>query len=575
MSQHWTDSFKHSVLTCVNARLCHLRGMRALGQVLAFSISVMCQVACSSSSAIDEDRCVPRTYHACFCEDGRDGIRLCAPTGVGTGACDCDSEAAKELTGKTMVATGRPGQSSSSSNPGRTSSSNNSADAGARSAAGRGGTTTTSESAAAGSGNTMGSQSAPATMGPVTVIAEPNDEAAYIFDQRELRTYNIVVADADLARIDASPAAEQLVPAMLELEGRTYGPYSLRYKGGQGSFMYPCTMSSSGSPKVGKCSMKLDFNDMDPDARFFGLKKLNFHSMNADASMLRDRLGYQLYREMGIAAPRAVHARVLINGELEGLFIAVEQIDSRFSRAHFSDGGAGNVYKEVWPMHDELAPYMEALETNVDDMPSVQGLLDFKRASDESAAAAERYFDREYMMRYLAVDRVIINDDGVLHFWCNEITGQGNNPGEFGNHNYYWYEEASAPRFWLIPWDLDHSFDNYPAVHLDLAWTETATCACRNHSVAGSDYPASCDPLVSHFVSWLPDYEAAVDEFIAGPMRKQHVDALVEMWSDQIRSAVTESAGVRLAPDETAWSSAVEGLIEKIDSARANRGYAY
>jgi spore coat protein H len=572
MSQRWTDSFKGSVLTCVNAGLCHVRGMRAFGLLLALSISVMCQVACSSAITTDDDRCVPHTYHACFCNDGRDGIRLCSVAGVGTGSCDCDSDAAKELT--TMVATGKPGQSSGTNNPGKTSSGNTS-DKPSSSAAGRGAPANMPENTTAGSGAVMGGQSAPASTGPVSVIEEPADEAAYIFDQRELRTYNIIIADADLARIDAAPAAEQLVPAMLEFDGQSYGPYSVRYKGGQGSFMYPCTMSNAGSPKIGKCSMKLDFNDTDPDARFFGLKKLNFHSMNADGSMLRDRLGYQLYREMGIAAPRAVHARVLINGQLEGLFIAVEQIDSRFSRAHFSDGGEGNVYKEVWPMHDTLAPYMEALETNKDDMPSVQGLLDFKLASDESAAAAQSYFDRDYMMRYLAVDRVIINDDGVLHFWCNEITGQGNNPGEFGNHNYYWYEETSAPRFWLIPWDLDHSFDNYPAVHLDLEWTQAAACACRTHSVAGSDRAASCDPLVSHFISWLPDYDAAVDEFIAGPMSKQHVDTLVQTWSDQIRSAVTEAGGVNLAPDEAAWSSAVEALITKVDAARTNRGFAY
>ena len=178
-------------------------------------------------------------------------------------------------------------------------------------------------------------------------------------------------------------------------------------------------------------------------------------------------------------------------------------------------------------------------------------------------------------MRYLAVDRVIINDDGVLHFWCNELTGQGNNPGEFGNHNYYWYEETSAPRFWLIPWDLDHSFDNFEAVPLDLEWTATAACACRTHSVAGSDRAASCDPLVSHFISWLPDYEAAVDAFIAGPMSKQHVDSLVQTWSDQIRGAVTEAGGVNLAPDEATWSAAVDGLTAKVDAARTNRGFAY
>jgi spore coat protein H len=502
-----------------------------------------------------------------------------------SGKCDCEN-AGGGTADVPRTATGTPSQAGSgAADPGSTSSGpdrgpggsgNNNGNApgtSAGSSAANGGTDPSSGSSGSGSDNmTPGT---PVASGPVTIITEPDDEAAYIFDPQQVRTYNILIAPEDLARIDAQPAAEQLVPAMLEFENQTFGPYSVRYKGGQGSFTYPCTMTSQTSPKAGKCSMKLDFNDVDPEARFFGLKKLNFHSMNADPSLMRDRLGYQLFREMGIASPRAVHARVQVNGQLEGLFIAVEQIDSRFSRAHFSDGGEGNVYKEVWPMHDDLAPYMNALETNKDDMPSVQGLLDFKRAADTSSAAAEGFFDRDYMMRYLAVDRVIINDDGAMHFWCNEITGQGSNSGEFGNHNYYWYEETAAPHYWLIPWDLDHSFDNHPATHLDIEWSASAACECRNQSVAGMDRPASCDPLVSHFISWLPDYEARVDDFIAGPLAKEHVDEMLRTWSDQIRSAVNESAGVNFAPDEAAWLDGLDALTMKIDSARADRGYAY
>jgi hypothetical protein len=532
---------------------------------------VMCQVACSRPAiTTDDDSCIPNTYHACSCEDGRTGIRQCTASGATSGRCDCDSDAAAHL----PLAT-RDGAGSAAQAGGRAQASSgipqNAASAGQ--GASRGNAAGAGDSSDA--GGVDDAPATPAADGGTITIQSPTDEATYIFDQAELRTYNIIVAPADLARIDAMPAAEQLVPAMLEFEGQTYGPYGVRYKGGQGSFMYPCTMNGQTGAKAGKCSIKLDFNDTDPEARFYGLKKLNFHSMNADTSMLRDRLGYQLYHEMGIATPRAVHAKVLVNGQLEGLFMAVEQIDSRFSRAHFSEGGKGNVYKEIWPMHDTAAPYMDALETNKDDMPSVQAMLDFRAAIASSGAAAESFFDRDYTMRYLAVDRVIMNDDGVLHFWCNERTGQGGNPGAFGNHNYYWYQEAAAPRFWLIPWDLDLTFDVNPAVRLDLEWTASATCSCRNHSVAGMDYPASCDPLVAELIGWQSEYEQKVDEFLAGPLRKQHVDTLLNTWSEQIRPAVTEAAGVNLAPDTAGWSSAVDALIEKIDGARANRGYAY
>jgi hypothetical protein len=49
---------------------------------------------------------------------------------------------------------------------------------------------------------------------------------------------------------------------------------------------------------------------------------------------------------MGIPAPRATHAKLLINGEYVGVFALIENIDVRFTR-HNYDSGEGNLYKEV------------------------------------------------------------------------------------------------------------------------------------------------------------------------------------------------------------------------------------
>ena len=406
------------------------------------------------------------------------------------------------------------------------------------------------------------------------VIAEPVDEASYIFDSSQLRTYDIQIAQSDLDVINEQPSSEAWVPAMLKFEGQTYGPYRVRYKGAAGAFMYPCTSGPPGGPKDGKCSIKLGFNEVDPDARFFGLKKLNFHAMNPDASQLRERLSYTLFREMGIAAPRSVHARVLINGELEGLFAVVEQIDGRFTRSRFAEGGKGNLYKEIWPVTEDASRYLASLETNEDQQPSVQRMLDFKHAIDMGASATANVIDRDYVLRYLAVDRVIINDDGMLHFWCDP-TAQGNNLGRWGNHNYYWYEAEAATRFWLVPWDMDNAFDGSRYVHIALPWTQTAACSCTMTAEVGIQAPSSCDPLVKHFSGWLGDYDKQVDVFIAGPFAKAHVDALLATWTAQIQAAAAESGGLHHAPTESAWADAVMKLQTTIDSAREHRGYAY
>lgn len=409
------------------------------------------------------------------------------------------------------------------------------------------------------------------------VVAEPSDEAAYIFDQTTVRSYNLVIAQADLITLNSNPEAEMYVPGMLELEGKTYGPLSVRYKGSVGAWRPPCVLSPGNNlPKYGKCSIKVDFSKPDGTAKFFGVEKLNFHSMNPDDSMLRERLGYAMFREMGVASPRTAHARVLINGVLEGLFIVVENIDERFTRSRFSEGGRGNLYKEIWPMFGEASMYITALENNSSQATAagVQKMLDFKAAIDDSAEAAEAFLDRDYMLRYMAVDRVIINDDGIFHWWC-EYGAQGNNTGQYGNHNYYWYEATAAERMWLIPWDLDTSFDGLAENRIELQWDKPAACMCTMNSVGTVEWPASCDQLTKYMATWSAPYEAMVDAFIAGPFAAPAVDAKLDAWATQIEPYVAEASGWNSAPTSAAWKRAVTQLKATISSARVHRGYAY
>lgn len=398
---------------------------------------------------------------------------------------------------------------------------------------------------------------------PGTVIAEPNDAAKYIFDPSIVRTYNIVIPEADLAMIDMAPAAEVYVNGMLEFEGKTYGPLAVRYKGSVGGFLAPCTaagaVGAKPGPKTGKCSMKIDFDRVDPGARFYGLKKLNFHSMDRDPSMLRDRLGYALFREFGVAAPRAMHARLMINGKLEGLYVVVEQIDGRFTDSRFTEGGDGNLYKEVWPVSDSPTPYLNALETNEHRNPSVDKMLRFEESIDQGAETAMQWLDADYTFRYIAADRVMINDDGAFHWYCA------------WNHNYYWYESEHADRMWIIPWDMDSSFQNGTFVHIATPWNATPMqCTCARGQMA-----AACDRLTSVWAMRKDDYERAVDRFLAGPFAASNVDAKLSTWSAQIDSFASEASGVNGAPMYADWQTAYANLQAIIASARQHRGYAY
>ena len=190
------------------------------------------------------------------------------------------------------------------------------------------------------------------------------------------------------------------------------------------------------------------------------LNKLQFDSMNNDKSQLHDRLAYWLFQQMDVPSPRSVHARLLINGEFNGLFALTEQIDKRFVKQNFDDDD-GNLYKEIWPLRftgnlfsDQ--EYIAALKTNENDNPDVSFFRDFGQQIASSnlntgKEIVEQYMDIEEIISYAAVDRTIRHDDGPFHWYCFDGCA---------SHNFYWYEESNEQKLHLIPWDMDNAFEN-------------------------------------------------------------------------------------------------------------------
>ncbi len=136
---------------------------------------------------------------------------------------------------------------------------------------------------------------------------------------------------------------------------------------------------------------------------------------------MRDRLGYHLFREMNVPAPRSVHARIVVNGQYTGLYAMVEQIDGRFTRQNFVNG-KGNLYKEQWPLDDQGKPFSEAvykkaLKTNEDEDPSVEMIRSFAEeieaaADDSLKSVVRKWMDVDEIIAYAVVGRMIRVDDG-------------------------------------------------------------------------------------------------------------------------------------------------------------------
>lgn len=168
-------------------------------------------------------------------------------------------------------------------------------------------------------------------------------------------------------------------------------------------------------------------------------------------------------------------------------------------------------------------------------MPSVDRVLRFQKAIVQGADATAAWLDVDVMTSYMAVDRVIANDDGAFHLCCG----------------------GDTDRLWIVPWDLDHSMsDRTDGPHVTSDWRKPVSadaCSVRDGLMPGAAGPPSaCDALFKNLPTWLPAYEAKIDRFIAGRFSKQFVDADLALWKKQIQRA-------GFAVDEAAWSDLIRG----------------
>jgi len=421
-----------------------------------------------------------------------------------------------------------------------------------------------------------------------TADAEPRaafGDADYLYAQDRLHTFEFTVPEASLASIDADPSAEEYVEASMMFEGEEIGPVGLRYKGSVGSFV-GCTSETvdlevGGEKTCTKLSMKVKINWDGTDREFYGVRRLQFHSQNLDATNLHERLGYWLFDEMGIETPRSTHARVVVNGEFVGLFGLTEQVDGRFTRDRFDDG-KGNLYKGEWPFDSAFGPRSQedllgALRTNEDDEPDVSIISSFARellaaGPDGQRAVLEQRADLDDLLAYTVVDRAIRHDDGPFHWYCSE--------NGCGNQNFYWYEQPEDRTVHLIPWDLDAAFENIgpdknPFTAVADEWgSRTADCEIfAFEELDRLQRSAACDPLVASLIPFEAERQAIVDEFLAGPFSQATVDAKIDEWVAQIEPAVAEASSLHAdAISVSDWLTAVESFRTDLATSRNGLG---
>ncbi len=414
-----------------------------------------------------------------------------------------------------------------------------------------------------------GSSSAEQDAGTI-VDASPSSDAAsfgadFVFDEAQIRTYELSLPDESWQQLQENARAEQYVEATLTYNGETVENIGMRFKGSFGSLFF----CFQGNVQVcDKLNLKLKFNEYVPGQRLHGLKRINLHAMEAEPSKMHDAIGYKLFRDRGVYAPRMAYARVVVNGESLGLYAAIEAIDGRFTRANFPDGGEGNLYKEVWPLHNTEGPYLGALETNEDENPSADKMVRFAGALEAAGDAdfvdtLSQWTDLEKFVDYMAIARLIDHWDGTVGLYCLG--------GPCSNHNYYWYESSTEDKIWLVPWDLDHTFEEPSPIRSVFGmpdWDDLdADCNPIPIFAGITGQAPSCDPILRRTAQFLwDDYAAASQELLDGAFSQQAMDARIDHLAALIESEVDADTLSTQTVEE--WRAAVQDLKATVATKR-------
>jgi spore coat protein CotH len=406
----------------------------------------------------------------------------------------------------------------------------------------------------------------------------------YVFDQAQVKTYNLIIRNDDLYRLDSDPAKEKYVKAALVFEGDTISPIGVRYKGTIGQYV-GCVSGTdwqhpSGYKTCTKLSMQFKINWEDRKEKFYDLNKLQFHSQNYDKSQLRERLGYWLFREMGVPAPRCVNARLLINGKLSGLYGLVEEIDNRFAEYAYAKG-KGNIYKEIWPiLSNGLAQkdqnFIDALKTNESPNADISLMKAFSEAISTSTeanrkAVVTQFMDIKSIMSYIVVDRGIRHDDGPFHWYCdnNEVCS---------NHNYYWFEDQKNKKMHLIPWDLDGAFEHIirnsnPVTPIADKWGDiSSNCKPFNNGTSFIlQKSAACDKLTATWVTFNDEYLATKKHFQTDILTNEKTMTQLDTWAKQLSPFIKEADDFHKNSKTTSffvWEYAVSTLKNQVQAAK-------
>ena len=162
--------------------------------------------------------------------------------------------------------------------------------------------------------------------------------AEKLFDTDTVLTVDIQIDEADFADLLENATDEEYYACDVVIGGETFQNVGIRAKGNTS------LANIASDQTTDRYSFKLEFDHYIEGQTCFGLDKLVLNNNYADATNMKEALVYDMFAYLGADASLYNYAKISINGEYWGVYLALEAVEDSFLTRNYGTQD-GELYK--------------------------------------------------------------------------------------------------------------------------------------------------------------------------------------------------------------------------------------
>ena len=281
-----------------------------------------------------------------------------------------------------------------------------------------------------------------------------------LFDTSEIMNVEILMDEDEWNRMLSNAVLEEYYVCDVVINGLKIKNVAIRPKGNTS------LSAIAMDPDSTRFSLKLEFDHFVDGQSCYGLDKLILNNNYADATNMKEAIIYDMYQYIGATSSLYNYAKVSVNGEYFGVYLALEGVEQSFMLRNYGtqDGelykpdsmemGGGNSSSSGGGFsmsgggsnlnysNDELDSYTTIWDGEItstgkaDHKRVVTALKNISEGND-----LETYLNVDNVLKYMAVHTFAVNMDSLSGSMA---------------HNYYLYEYMG--QLDIFPWDYNLSF---------------------------------------------------------------------------------------------------------------------